>query len=213
MLKAFLDQFDELRFEEFGWTTMVRAELVGGGAALRFHLRTDDTDPMTALWEVRCELWRDWCLTTRPGAGIQSVSLDFDHPLLIDYVEERTILAFRGRPVSAPALALALQHAHRATFSPFDVPSHLNRGVDLVRLLEGGFGTLAEGPVSLMRRYSEVCAAHGVEANLLPPRPAWQAAGAGDAKAGQELGALTFGSSYVIGAGFSAVRLPDADAP
>jgi hypothetical protein len=209
MPDTFLSRFDELRFEEYDWLALMAAERVGDGAALRFHLRTDGRqNPISEMWVVRCDRWLDWLLTSRPRAGKAGVELQARHPLLWDYAQPQTSLSFRGQPDSAAELARRLGQVHAKTFAPFTVPGHINGAFDLVTLLSGGHGLLATGPVPLMRRYAEVCAEHGVAATLLrereAPHPEFS-----NVLGTSKLRALTFGQSYVIGAGWSAERVDD----
>jgi hypothetical protein len=211
MLSSFLSRFDELQFEEFGWLTLLGAERAGDGAALSLHLRTDEFHPdrIAETWQVRCARWFDWSLTSRGTTGTAGVELHMEHPLLWDYVEPTTSVSFRGRPASAMEVALNLRDLHARVFAPFTVPSHLNGALDLVSLLSGGSGLLASGPVSLMRRYAEICEAHGLEHTLLPEHPPVHREYGDTPGSASDVRALTFGHSYVIGAGFTAERLED----
>ena len=84
-------------------------------------------------------------------------------PGLLPFADDRGALSFRGRPDDPERLAHALRAAHAELAGRYiafeDV---VNALVGLEALLTLGYGQLANGPATLLRRYEEVADAHGV---------------------------------------------------
>jgi hypothetical protein len=121
--------------------------------------------------------------------------LHAEHPGLLPYTDEYGVLSFRGRAADAERLADALRAEHfRAAgrYVAFEkVINHFGGRLD--GLLSLGYGQLANGPVTLLRRYAAVAEAHGVGTRLIPTGPG---------RDGLHL--LELGESFVIAERFSA---------
>jgi hypothetical protein len=99
--------------------------------------------------------------------------LHAEHPGLLPYTDEYGVLSFRGRPADPERLADALRAEHARVAGPHvafeKVINHFGGRLD--GLLSLGFGQLANGPVTLVRRYAAVAEAHGVQTRLTPTGP------------------------------------------
>ena len=99
-------------------------------------------------------------------------TLHAEHPGLLPYTDDFGGLSFHGRPADPPRLAHALRAAHAELaerYIAFEDVVNALRGVEA--LLELGYGQLANGPVTLLRRYAEVAEAHGVDTRLTVTGP------------------------------------------
>ena len=113
-----------------------------------------------------------WLASSTP---FDRAALHADHPGLLPYADDRGALSFRGAPDDPERLAHALRAAHAQVAGPHiafeDVVNTIFAG-RLEPLLALGYGQLANGPVTLLRRYAEVAAEHGVETSLIVTGPA-----------------------------------------
>ena len=148
---------------------------------------------------------RSWDRTLRADGVVRWVAsstpfdratLHADHPGLLPYADEHGGLSFRGAPADPERLAHALRDAHAQAAGPHvafeDVVNTIFAG-RLELLLSLGFGQLANGPVTLLRRYAEVASEHGVATNLIVTGPG---------RAGLSL--LELGDSFVVAERFAA---------
>ena len=137
------------------------------------------------------------CAGSPRAAPFDRATLHAEHPGLLPYADERGGLSFRGRPADPERLAHALRDAHVRARRPHiafeDVVNTIFAG-RLELLLSLGFGQLANGPVTLLRRYAEVASAHGVATTLIVTGPG---------RAGLSL--LELGDSFVVAERFSAL--------
>jgi hypothetical protein len=145
---------------------------------------------------------RSWERTIRADGVVRWVAgssrfaragLHAGHPGLLPFTDDRGGLSFHGRPEDPRRLAHALRAAHAEIAERYvafeDVANSL---VSLETLLAHGYGQLANGPVTLLRRYAAVADAHGVATQLVVTGPG---------RAGLIL--LELGETYVVAERFS----------
>ena len=134
-----------------------------------------------------------WVATSTP---FHRAALHTEHPGLLPYADEHGGLSFRGSAADPARLAHALRDAHAQAAGPHvafeDVVNTIFAG-RLELLLALGFGQLANGPVTLLRRYAEVASEPGVETNQIVPGPG---------RAGLSL--LELGDTFVVAERFAA---------
>jgi len=158
------------------------------------HLRLAGTGGRSWNRTVRADGVVRWAVSSTP---FRRASVHTDHPALLPYADEHGRLSFRGAPAEPERLAHALRAEHAEAVGPHvafeDVVNTIYAG-RLEVLLALGFGELANGPVTLLRRYAAVAAAHGVETSLVVTGPG---------RTG--LGLLELGESFVVGERFRAL--------
>jgi hypothetical protein len=135
---------------------------------------------------IRCDGCVRWHATSDP---FSHAVLHSEHPGLLPYADERGGLSFRGVPAEPERLVHALRAEHAGTAGP-----HIAFEEGIAERLAVGYGRLASGPVTLLRRYAEVADDHGVATNLTVTGPG---------RAGLCL--LELGSSFVVAERFSLV--------
>jgi hypothetical protein len=149
---------------------------------------------------VELSAWarRSWRRTIRCDGAVrwQAVGEPFghavlhrEHPALLPYVDERGGLSFRGVPAEPERLALALRAEHVDTAG-----HHIEFEEGIAARLAVGYGRLASGPVTLLRRYAAVADGHGIATNLTITGPGRNG-----------LCLLELGDSFVIAERFSLV--------
>lgn len=149
--------------------TLAGVERTGDG--LRLHVRLVGAGGRSWDRTIRADGVVRW---VAGGTPFDRATLHGDHPGLLPYADERGTLSFRGRPDDAAQLAHALRAEHAQAAGPHiafeDVVNTLFAG-RLELLLALGFGQLANGPVTLLRRYAAVAAEHGAETSLVVTGP------------------------------------------
>jgi hypothetical protein len=195
--------FETLEFEEFGRLRLASASWEGGACVLTVDVEPGTGEGDAQRWRVACARCVDYRLAADQDSRAPRL-LTPPHALLAPFAEPHAHLYFHGAPADARALAEALHEAHAALSDGLrGLDSFLcARGARLTALLASGAGQLARGPLSRLARYADVARAHGVETSQVAEfRPH------GMPDAPEELRALVFGASYVVGAGFSAERV------
>lgn len=180
---------DDGRMEATG--TVTATEVTGRG--LRMHVRV--AAPARRAWErtIRCDGVVRWHAASDPFGY---ATLYAQHPALLPFVDESGGLSFRGRPDDPERLAHALRAAHAEAAGPhvaFEEVMNDSWDGGLSGLLAVGYGRLASGPATLLRRYARVAEAHGVATRLTVTGPSRNG-----------LTLLELGGSYVIAERFSA---------
>jgi hypothetical protein len=154
------------------------------GDALRVDVRLSAW--ASRVWDraIRCDGVVRWRATSEPfGHAL----LHAEHPGLLPYSDERGGLSFRGRPSEPERLEHALRAAHAEAAG-----EHIPFEDGIATRLSIGYGRLASGPVTLLRRYASVAGRHGLATNLTITGPG---------RAGLSL--LELGDSFVVAERFS----------
>ena len=175
------------------------------------------------------------------GEDIGLTHHEHEHPLLMPYVAERAHLTFTGKPKGPASEVVGELYAAHAAVAGEYVPlgMYMNtsygrdpetahgaawRGyVSLAGLLEGGYGTLADGPLPLIRAYADVLTRFGISVSVSEPRPAVRRSWHGEWEVGwHPIGTVTLllllrephpngvqsDPGYVVAQGFTARRRP-----
>lgn len=207
-LQTFLDATSTFEFNEFGSLSLDSAEWAGRDMAVVVTLREQDQPDRS--WRLSCAAVRNSRL--QGVRELNHVMLLSVHPLLLPHVSPVVELHFRGRPADLLSTIGELVEAHRRIVgSWFDWTRFLNVHVlsdgGPRRLLEGGFGSFADGPKPLIEAYGRVLEGRGVTVSFLPERrPAWWD-GTRWVDETVPLYALLLGESYVVSPGVTAEEL------
>ncbi len=171
--------------------TLAGFERTGDG--LRLHVRLAGIEGRSWDRTLRADGVVRWVASSTP---FHRATLHTEHAGLLPYADEHGGLSFRGNAADPERLAHALRDAHVQAAGPHvafeDVVNTIFAG-RLELLLSLGFGQLANGPVTLLRRYAEVASEHGVATNLIVTGPG---------RAGLSL--LELGDSFVVAERFAA---------
>jgi hypothetical protein len=154
------------------------------GNALQLYVALDAWAQRAWRRTIRCDGVVRWQATSDPFAH---AVLHHEHPGLLPFADESGGLSFNGRPAEPERLAQALRDAHAVTAGP-----HISFEDGLAERLAVGYGRLASGPVTLLRRYADVADVHGIETNLTVTGPGRT-----------DLCLLELGESYVVAERFS----------
>jgi hypothetical protein len=168
---------------------VVGSERTGDG--LRINVRLAGSGGRTWERTIRADGVVRWVVSSSRFAR---ASMYAEHPGLLPYADDFAGLSFRGRPDDPERLAHALRAAHvEVAGRHVAFEEVVNSFLGVQALLELGYGQLANGPVTLLRRYAEVAEAHGVSTRLTLTGP-----GRGG------LCLLELGETYVVAERFTA---------
>ena len=158
------------------------------GDALQLYLRLSSISARTWRRIIRCDGVVRWQATSEL---FHDARLHREHPGLLPFADERGGLSFKGRAAEPERLVHELRAEHALT-----VGRHIAFEDELADRLAVGYGRLAAGPVTLLRRYAKVAGEHGVTTNLTVT---------GSGRTGLLL--LELGDSFVVAERFSATRV------
>jgi hypothetical protein len=154
------------------------------GDALQVYRRLEAWAKRSWRRTIRCDGVVRWRATGEPFGH---AFLHREHPGLLPFADEFGGLSFRGVPREPERLVHALRAEHAETAGEYVA---FEEG--LAERLAVGYGRLATGPVTLLRRYADVAGGHGVETNLTITGPG---------RSGLSL--LELGDSFVVAERFS----------
>jgi hypothetical protein len=177
---------------------------LGAGLELRFEVSTFNLDVKTRSLQIRCE---DVLAYAIRDEAAPSLELTSTHPLLWRFAHDSASAFFYGAPADAYAAIGALYEAHRNAVGDWlSLEAHLNGQIGLRKLLSGGNGLLAQGPLPLLAVYKDALSQYGVEVeirssyppggNISPPHI--------QHRLRNETKALLIGDSYITGIGWTA---------
>ncbi|HZN67781.1 MAG TPA: hypothetical protein VFB66_21015 [Tepidisphaeraceae bacterium] len=201
-----LDSLSTLEFEEFGSLALTAVTWAGNDAAL--HLVVRQPDRPDEPWRLDCEAMRDSRIVCEPT--FHDLWIETEHPLLLPHAEPAAELYFSSRPADPGAAVAELIDAHRAVVGEwFDCTHFFNLGPygSLRRMLEGGHGKLAAGPLPLIERYADVLRRAGVKVSSPPARPPVWWDGVNWVPQSIPLYALILGQSFVLSPILTAERM------
>jgi hypothetical protein len=154
------------------------------GTALQLYVVLDAWAKRSWRRVIRCDGVVRWQASSE---RFTHALLHDEHPGLLPFADERGGLSFNGRPAEPERLAQALRDAHAVTAG-----SHVSFEDGLAERLAVGYGRLASGPVTLLRRYADVAGGHGVATNLTVTGPGRN-----------DLRLLELGETFVVAERFS----------
>jgi hypothetical protein len=160
------------------------------GDGLRIDVRLGGSGGRTWDRTIRADGVVRWVASS---SRFDRVGLHAEHAGLLPFADDRGGLSFHGRPDDPQRFAHALRAAHAEVAERhIAFEDVVNSLVGLETLLALGYGQLANGPVTLLRRYAAVAEAHGVVTRLIVTGPG---------RAGLCL--LELGETYVVAERFS----------
>ena len=133
------------------------------GTALQLYIHLSAWAQRSWRRTIRCDGYVRWQASGEP---FSLACLHHEHPGLLPFADESGGLSFNGRPAEPERLEHALRDAHVVTAG-----HHISFEDGLAERLAIGYGRLASGPVTLLRRYADVAFEHGVETNLVVDGP------------------------------------------
>jgi hypothetical protein len=157
------------------------------GDALQLYLKLSAWRNRSWRRTLRCDGAVRWQATGEP---FSSACVHAEHPALLPYADERGGLSFKGVPAEPQRLVAALRAAHHEA-----ARGHVAFEDDgLAERLAVGYGRLASGPVTLLRRYADIAERSGVATHLVVTGPGRDG-----------LSLLELGDTFVVAERFSVV--------
>ena len=202
MLEELLAITNLVDFENYGSLRLTGIEWSEDALILSLNVVADEYPEVHPNWQVVCSNVREDSLSLGYSYELQLFN---DHVLLWPHSMRTSATSFYGKSENPSAVAGALYERHWELAGKW-IPFHrfLNSGVRLTELIAGGFGTLAEGPETLILAYEEVLQQHGFSTSHSDPRNPVYWAGEGWLPEKAVLSALVLDESYVVAEHFVA---------
>ncbi len=169
MMNDLINLTNSYEFEEYGTINLTSVRMAGNILELFFDLGTYTDSDAEQSWQVECVGFLEHQLTVGPCDGL---ALEYNHVLLWPYIYPKASVSFYGEAKDCRAVVGALYKSHlelTGDWIPFD--RFMNGNV--VRMLGGRYGMLAEGPTPLIESYAKVLESFGIGATVTEPKPAY----------------------------------------
>ncbi len=205
MLENLLEITKLVEFEDYGSLQLTGVKFNEEGLTLSLHITADEYTEAHPRWEVVARSAKEHSLSL---GYHEEILLSEDHALLWPHVAARTSTSFHGKTDNPFAVVGALCERHRELAGNW-IPFHrfLNSDINLIELIAGGFGMLAEGPEPFILAYEEVMRQHGFStAHLDPSKPVYLG---GNELLGAKapVSVLLLDDSYIIAEHFDAIEV------
>jgi hypothetical protein len=203
--EALSEVLERGEFENEGGIQLRSAEMTDESLLLRLVVDTGVEGDPAQLWSVRCESVRRERLVFEWAEDMIETA---DHVVLRPFNEDTGELFFSELSVGVTAVVGELYAAHLETVGDwFPFSDFFNASLLRPELRAAAFGSLAEGPVSLLKRFKEVIEKRDGKGSLRNVRrpKRWTGAQWVDEKEG--LRALVVGGSFVVAEGFEYVAV------
>lgn len=164
-----LERLGEWDFDDYGTFLITKIEGNGDDFEIMCQIVIDGENRLEGAWSIVCNGVRK--SSVRLGY-FGRVFLDTNHVLLAEFSEPTLRLGFRGKVIDTTSAIGELYNNHIEIAENWIPLSAYLMGRKMYDLIEGGFGTLAEGPSSFIEIYDRVLRAHGVETTItgeIPP--------------------------------------------
>lgn len=191
---------ETLEFEENGGLSVVGIQWQNGKEDLEITVEVDAGS--IEQWSLLCrgELAHNTSL-----GWVDQIDIVSEHVLLWPQTEPLGKLWFSGRGQNASSVIGDLWSEHRKLVGRWFPFTHFLNGSDLMSLIEGGYGMLAEGPEPLIAAYRQVLHKQGFKASVtsrpaLHPKEKWSTES-------DELVALLLGNWHVVASSVEVRRI------
>lgn len=153
-----------------GWVTSLEFRRDETLVTLRVEIESFG-DAQVWTRHIACKGAVHWVVNESP---VYQALVTDKHPALRMFLEHRGELFFNGECDDPVALAYSLRAVHEEileSFVPFYDVVNAAAGDDVVELLRNGFGKIADGPMSLIDRYSALMEGQGISTSVVAHGP------------------------------------------
>jgi hypothetical protein len=199
MLDDLIIMMDTVDYENNGCIHLISAIEQEDDIELHFRLSTGEDCTPPQFWKINCQSVKEHKLFL--GRIDHPFEIYMDHILLSNHNESPVELTFSGQSQDVFSMIGKLYAKHVKIVGNY-IPFHtyLNCSLDIVQLLNGRYGLLAEGPEKLINGYQEVLDAEGFTTSILPTRKPYYINGQFVNFQGERQYLLLMGSSYIVAA-------------
>jgi hypothetical protein len=191
--------------EEDGYFWLMKAAWESGIITLSLDILIVRYPDIHPHWQVTCSGVRDHSLSLGLAEGLQCSD---DHVLLWAYNKRKLSLYFSGKCENSDAVIGALYSRHgELTKGWIPFQRFLNPNMDLVKLLNGNSGMLAEGPQPLILAYEEILHKFGFVASHFDAGDPAHWDGETWQEEREKLSVLIIDKSYIVAEKFAAVMV------
>ena len=169
MLNDLITLTHSLEFEEYGTLDLTRAGVEGNVLTLSLNLNTGGDSDAYQSWEVECVDFLEQELSLGQCEGFD---LQFHHILLWSYIYPRASVSFYGETDDHLAVVGALYERHLELVGDW-IPFGRFMNGNIIEMIRGRYGMLADGPMPLVESYSQVLERFNMGAKIAEPKPAY----------------------------------------
>lgn len=206
MIESFLLELDNRYLNDDDNLSLIEMQEKNNVLYLTFKLEGDfDREEEPQIWKISCHDFVKRCIY---DDFFNSFAIFEEHALLWSYKQPKGSLYFKGttKDVSGLIGELYLKHLNITDdWIPFS--EFLNDMVDIKELITGGYGLLAEGPMNIIKEYSEVLNRFNIETSLISDGIIRYWDGHKWVSGAAPYYILVFGHSYVIAKEFKEERI------
>jgi len=150
--QIFQTEFRDALFEDDVYLRPVITKEIDEDLIVEFHVFLQFTGTVVQKWEVEFKQVRDYRMTLD---FFEDIELKTNHPLLLEYLEPKHELYFKGKTNDVFKIIgeLLIEH-QRLTDKWIDVQQYFNG--DLESILNYDQGLLAKGPESIINTYKNI---------------------------------------------------------
>jgi len=157
-ITEFIDKVRSVDFEDYGTFEVTKLEGDARNCSIGCSIKIDDDPGFHEKWVLSCVGVRK----SEPSLGhIDNVDVKDTHVLLAEYREPKVRLGFRGTVPDPYSVVGALYKAHQDLADDWIPLSAFLMNREIVDLVRGGFGILAEGPAPFIGTYERVLGMFG----------------------------------------------------
>lgn len=206
MINSFLLEINNRDLENHDNLSLIEMKEERNILSLTFKLKSDfDEESKFEMWKVEC---KDFIQRRICDNFFSSFDIFEEHVLLWEYNQPTADLYFKGTTENVSGLIGELYLKHLNITQDW-IPSteYFNDLVDIKDLIMSGYGLLANGPLKIIQRYSEVLSKFNIIPSIISNGIVRYWDGASWVNGPEPYRVLVFGSSYVIAKEFKEERI------
>lgn len=205
MFEELIELTSSVEFEEYGTFDLVNVRLEGGELILQLNVFAGESDEYE-VWEIECLRVLEHTISM---GQCERIELSANHVLLWNYLHPQVSVSFHGEVDDALAVVGALYNRHVELVGHWISFDRFLNG-DPVKMIQGRFGMLAEGPLPLIQAYAEVLDSYGIGAQVTEPKPP-SYTNDEESNLAELTAMILSGRCFVVAEKFSARRLRDEE--
>jgi hypothetical protein len=169
MLNDLINLTSSYEFGEYGSSELATVRLEGSSLRLVLNLHSGGDSDAEQSWEVECIDVLEQQLSLGSCDGID---LQYDHVLLWPYIYPFAAVSFYGEAKDHLAVVGALYKRHLELTGDWIAFGRFMNG-NVVEMVSGRYGMLAEGPTPLIESYAKVLEGFDIGTKITEPKPAY----------------------------------------
>ena len=196
-MKSLLSVVGTGEFEDDGWMRLIQTAWLENKLELVFELNVDGNESSIQKWSVVAKNIHEYKIFEAYDCGLNHCIAD--HVAIRQFTDNRAKLFFNGKATNPEQLLGGLFEAHYDCVDDWiEFDRYININSNLSKLFSDGYGLLADGPLFLLEKYSDVLRAQGISWSITnKSNPSYWENGAFH-EYSKNLEMIHFGGSYVV---------------